>query len=165
MLVPPSLIQRAEIRSRPKDYVRQTFRKEVYLDFMGSMEFQLGPARSLNIIGANLSEFQVSQINIIQDGKSLFLFHRFSADDLARYKDYLSAMRTDKLPLKERSNFFIVPPTFPRTTNFWWDIENHAMWSFDEEFVRLLPVLLTLGDPQPQKVDPATFVQLPEKKP
>ena len=71
-------------------------------------------------------------------------------------------MRTDKLPLKERSNFFIVPH-FSSYNELLVGYREPCHVVFRRRVRQIAAGSVDLGDLQPQKVDPTTFVQLPRK--
>ncbi len=54
-------------------------------------------------------------------------------DQWPKYLEYLYEVRNDKRRLKECSYF--AKQRGREETDFWWDIENHVMWSFDKKFM------------------------------
>lgn len=68
----------------------------------------------------------------------LFLYGAISDSEKEQYINWLNSIRqkNDRIVrLKERANFEI--PL--QETNFWWDLDNNIMFSFNEQFMRTLP--------------------------
>lgn len=153
----PYLIQRAEIEETRTHEMR--FSQAVDLDYMGSAEFEFGAtAKSLRALenafltnkaegGELLRVTDVAEITTkSRSGKQkpLKVLHCFTDEEFEKYLPYLHKMRAGKLRAKENPRFEAAPP-WPFTSNsidFWWDIENHVMWSFDHEMMRKLPLYL-----------------------
>lgn len=136
---PPFLIQRAEI-NRPLGKAGRV--SEVLdLDYMGSTEFEWGAtAKSLRALQAKVNDICMTvEPSITQDDKNLRVLHTFTADQYAEYLGYLKELRVGKRQTKECTRFE-EGYEFTRysKTDFWWDIENHVMWSFDKIFMNRL---------------------------
>ena len=153
----PYLIQRAEINNERNDEMRLS--KAVDLDYMGSAEFEFGAtAKSLRALesafltnkaeGSDLMRVtDVAEITTkSRSGKEkpLKVLHCFTDEEFEKYLPYLHKMREGKLSAKENPRFEAAPqwPFTSNRINFWWDIENHVMWSFDHEVMRKLPLYL-----------------------
>jgi hypothetical protein len=153
----PYLIQRAEINDSRTDEMRVS--QAVRLDYMGSAEFEFGAtAKSLRALekafltrkpedGDLMRVTDVAEITTkSRSGKQkpLKVLHCFTDEEFEQYIPYLHKMREGKLRAKENPRFEAAPqwPFTSNSINFWWDIENHVMWSFDHEVMRKLPLYL-----------------------
>jgi hypothetical protein len=153
----PYLIQRATIVSSRKDDFRVS--EAMDLDYMGSSEFEFGAtAKSLRGLetaflnnraedGDSLRISDVSEISVkSRSGKDkpLKVLHCMTDEEFTEYLPYLHNMRDGKLHTKESTGFESNPrwPAAYTNINFWWDIENHVMWSFDHDLMRKLPLYL-----------------------
>lgn len=140
------LIQRAEIKRPMNAYRGAPFSKAVNFDYMGAAEFEFGALpRSLNAIRYQLFDFNMHKVESVVrqlDGHqyALRLFTSFSGADLEDYIEQLKKLQAGELEhlLHERSHFCIKDRR-PDRTDFWWDIENHCMWSYDRQFMKRLP--------------------------
>lgn len=153
----PYLIQRAEIEKTRTDEMRLS--EAVDLDYMGSAEFEFGAtAKSLRALekafltnkaegGDLLRVTDVAEITTKSrsgNQKPLKVLHCFTNEEFEQYIPFLHKMRDGKLRAKENP-LFESELKWPFTSNsidFWWDIENHVMWSFDHEVMRKLPLYL-----------------------
>lgn len=131
----PYLIQRAEVKT--PFVVGGRISEVLSLDYMGSAEFEFGAtAKSLRALQENKDNIKLSVDNrIVENEKSLRIVHTFSDEEYEKYFDYLLQLRSDKLRLKERSQF---NPGRQGSTNAWWDIENHVFWSFHKPLMNNL---------------------------
>lgn len=143
MIVTPSLIQRAEIREDIP--ANATFKKAVWLEFMGCREFQFAPEISLKRIEANLDSYKLQDTGVVGSTEPLWVFHSLAEADAVSYRIILQALRLNQVPLVERSNFNIVVAAKRKVTDFWWDVENHIMWSFNRTFMEALPSYIRTG--------------------
>jgi hypothetical protein len=75
----------------------------------------------------------------------LFVYTPPSKEFFKAYAEILKDLWFNNPQLKEASHFGAdyVPFDPARQTDFWWDLENDVMWSFDEDFMtnRLKPAL------------------------
>ena len=151
----PYLIQRAEIETdRTND---QCLSEAVDLDYMGSAEFEFGAtAKSLRALEKAFLTHKPEDGNLVRvtdvseictksrsgKDKPLQVLHCMTDAEFEKYIPYLHKMREGKLRAKENPRFEATPqwPFTSNSINFWWDIENHAMWSFDHDFMRKLPL-------------------------
>lgn len=135
----PYLIQRAEIL-RPLKPTSTRVSEAVDLDYMGSSEFEFGAtARSLRAMQA-APELHRHLIPDILDGdRQLRVVSIYDDQEMLKYIEHLKAMREDRIHLKETSRFAAnyTQGRYLRA-DFWWDIENHVMWSFDKMFMNRL---------------------------
>lgn len=153
----PYLIQRAEINNARTDEMRLS--QAVDLDYMGSAEFEFGAtAKSLRALekafltrkaedGDLMCITDVAEITTKSrsgNQKPLKVLHCFTDEEFKQYIPFLHKMREGKLHAKENPRFEATPqwPFTSNSINFWWDIENHVMWSFDHEVMRKLPLYL-----------------------
>lgn len=136
----PCLIQRGLFKS----YQGYPILSEaIDLDYMGSAEFEFGALprslRALDALKNNLTIATVTEISIQKKASSktipLKVLSTWAEDtaEWEQYKKYLHDMRNDKLRLKEYSGFDL-PSRYRYPADFWWDIENHVMWSFRQHF-------------------------------
>jgi hypothetical protein len=141
MISNPYLIQRGTIKH---PYAETTARLSdaVSLDYMGAAEFEFGalPA-SLRDLQANAEIIKKTVLTSITSGDlPLKLIHCFSDEELKQYEACLLKMRDGKFHLKESSYFESWrKPSKYSAIDFWWDIQNNAMWSFDKKFMNMLP--------------------------
>jgi hypothetical protein len=140
----PYLIQRGEIK-RPLMDESCRLSEAVSLDYMGSAEYEFGalPA-SLRAMQAMAVDLQKTVLkSVANDDAPLKVIHSMSADGFKQYEKHLLALRNGALRTKEVSRFAHDYPMGKYThTDFWWDIQNSVMWSFDKEFMNRLPAYL-----------------------
>lgn len=140
----PWLIQRAQIQSPLADPKEATLTKSLRLDYMGSAEFEFGalPASLRRIRSAHYNSTRLVRW-ITQDESPLRVFSCFNEVDFAKYTEILSDLRFGNPRLKEVSRFGANYPQgeFSRT-DFWWDIENDVIWSFNKNYMNRLPQYL-----------------------
>jgi hypothetical protein len=136
----PWLIQRAEIQKPLADPKEATLTKSLSLDYMGSAEFEFGalPA-SLRRMRASGS-LQTRLVKSIRQGDSpLRVFSYLDDETFPQYARILSDLRHGDPRLKEVSRFSLDYPQDGLKTDFWWDIENDVIWSFDKNYMSRLP--------------------------
>jgi hypothetical protein len=132
----PYLVQRGKIDKIAPEGTILT--NAVDLDYMGSAEFEFGALpRSLRALRAGTRVLRVVS-DIKQDEIPLRVLSTLTDEEFAEYVHYLHRMRTDKIDLKERLRFSPVHIKGEYAENFWWDIENHVMWSFRKQFMNRL---------------------------
>lgn len=142
------LIQTGEIQKPYNDYKGKRLSESVDLQYMGSAEFEFGALpKSLRALQSNETMIQLDKVefqNEVYKGHDLSgtlrILHIFNKEELNHYiEEYLIPMFRDKLHLKERSEFGYssIRHNGERSkVDFWWDIENHVMWSFDKLFMK-----------------------------
>jgi hypothetical protein len=135
----PYLIQRGQIKRPLGDFRDQRLSKAVALDYMGSSEFEFGALpKSFREIEKVVDKANLRVIPEIKDkeGKSLRVFSVLTDEEWIQYLPYLHKMREGKLHCKECVRFEASrEPSKYSNCDFWWDIENHVMWSFDKSFM------------------------------
>lgn len=134
----PRLIQRGII---VKPLVNSnTFYKSVTLDYMGSAEFESWrgfdglPASRTRILQAPVLYVRpVSSIK--QDASPLYVMSYLSDDEFLEYEKVLYNLRymNPEYQLKEVSYFSAHKESYGR--DFWWDIINDVIWSFNKEYM------------------------------
>lgn len=131
------------------------------LEYMGSAEFEYGAIpRSLSRIYHQRFAYQKHRIDEVfiqqQDCKYVCrLFTHFKGDDLAAYRAFLVELQAGKHEnhLKEFSQFDF-KEGMPKRNDFWWDIENDCMWSYDKQYMgRLASHLDVTFDLRSQNAD------------
>ena len=137
----PYLIQRGSFKPY-EGYPRIS--DAIRLDYMGSAEFEFGALpESLCALEATkntLTIITVSEINIPKKGSSKTIPLKVlspwpeGSAEWQQYKKYLLNMRDGKVRLKENSGFAEETLNRYNRCDFWWDIENHVMWSFRQHF-------------------------------
>ena len=154
------LIQRGTVR-RPlvDDYLSNA----VKLDAMGASEFEWGALpkslRALEAVQGDLALVTFPEIRR-EDGRVLKGLGVFSGERRDAYASSLVAVVEHRMRCHEWTNLpeamqpsKHIPPYaqksktarkdyLARLTNFWWDIENDVMLSFDDDFMRCLPGIL-----------------------
>lgn len=136
----PYLIQRGEFKSYD-GYPRLS--KAVYLDYMGSAEFEFDALpkslRELEQLRDQLSIIYVAEINIQKKGSSkniplkVLSPWKDGSEEWSWYKEKLLSLRADELRTKENTGFALNSGRWYKA-DFWWDIENHVMFSFRQHF-------------------------------
>lgn len=138
MIQTPYLIQRAEIH-RPLRAGRLS--QAVQLDYMGSAEFEFGALpSSLRTLQAQQADLIMTVESVITDqDRSLRVLHSMTPEQYQEYLQHLLNLRKDKIRTKETTRFAAgFPQSKYGVTDFWWDIDNHVMWSFDKIFMNRL---------------------------
>lgn len=141
------LVQTARIR-QPLAEADSTLTNSVRFDYMGPAEFEFGALPlSLKTIRANKANMQIRQVGSIREdghkGKPLMVLSYFDDQAFSDYQGLLSNLRNNSVRLKEISYFSLKDPHFNSSLpDFWWDIQNDAMWSFNAEYMGRLPQYL-----------------------
>lgn len=117
----------------------------VDFDYMGSAEFEFGALpKSFRGFQAAKANWKLIEVDSISDEneQSLWIFTGLTGDDLAAWLEDLNRLRYGKpgtpayLDTKEYTDFRKGDAkSSVRPTNFWWDIENHVMFSFSKPFM------------------------------
>ena len=139
----PYLIQRGTIERPLDNYKDVRLSKAVDLDYMGSAEFEFGALpKSFRAMEAMADNAKLTVMTVPKgdtNQNTLFVFHFFNDEELEQYKGYLIELRNSARPksfsLKERTSFNIERSKYEQKIDFWWDIRNHVMWSFDKDFM------------------------------
>lgn len=136
------LIQIGTIRRPLGDYTQAKISDAVNMEYMGAAEFEFGALpKSLRSIEAKLTQVRVRVVDEIKDkeGKSLRVLHCFDTETMDEYVEVLKNLRANKVRTKECHYFeeTYVPGRFTQY-DYWWDIRNHVMWSFDKNFMNRL---------------------------
>ena len=139
----PYLIQRAEIQT-PLAEPNTRLSQAVSFEYMGSAEFEFGALpNSFRAIEALAADWKCRLVpEITEDGSPLRVYSAFTAEEFDEYVAFLKRLRdpNGRCYLKEASHFdegHRQRWKYSRT-NFWWDIDNHAMFSFHKEFMNRL---------------------------
>jgi hypothetical protein len=138
----PYLIQRATIKT-PLAEGTSRLSDAVSFDYMGSSEFEWGALpKSLRALQFDQKILKFVKVPEIMEGEQqLRVLHAFESDeDFAKYKEYLLRLRGvgEHMRLKERSEFDLTLKSRYDRANFWWDIDNHVMFSFHKIFMNRL---------------------------
>jgi hypothetical protein len=132
----PYLVQRGNISKLAPEETRLT--KAVDLDYMGSAEFEFGALpKSLRALQSGTRTLRIVS-DIKQDDVPLRVLSAFNEEEFGEYIPYLHELRADKICLKEWLRFSPDRIKDEYAENFWWDIENHVMWSFHKQFMNRL---------------------------
>lgn len=143
----PWLIQRGKINV-PLAPVGSTLSECVNQDYMGSAYFEFGALpQSMRRIEQKLHLFRMRRIEDIKSdtGFTLRVYSYLNDREFQQYGECLRMMRGLKkmnFDLEESSYFEVMSNgsfSFVSGTNFWWDIENDVMWSFNKTFMSRLP--------------------------
>lgn len=142
MVSRPYLIQRATIH-KPLAPPSVRLSIAVDLDYMGSAEFEFGALpKSFRKIEAMAKDFVGRPVpEITKDGNPLIVYSYLNAANFAEYKTWLLRLNGEGEPVrtKESTRFERDYKSTYNKTDFWWDINNDAMFGFDPEFMRFLP--------------------------
>jgi len=134
MIKQPYLVQRGDIIT-PLAPTDTRLSRAVDLEYMGSAEFEFGALpRSFRAMERGNRVLRLFP-NISENSVPLRVFSILSDEEFVEYGKYLLRMRGNDIRLKERSEFNANRSQY-ETANFWWDIENHVMWSFHKEFMK-----------------------------
>ncbi len=138
----PHLIQIGEIQRPLHEFKGLRLSNAVDMEYMGSSEFEFGALpKSFRVFEQYLNDWKVQLVDAIVDkkGRALRVFHFFNEEQFQVYLNYLHQLRKDELHTKERHYFAekqpAYLPSFVDRYDFWWDITNNVMWSFDKNFM------------------------------
>ncbi len=140
------LIQRGTINRPLGEHKGLKLSAAVDLDYMGSSEFEFGalPASFASMFihrdGYKLKKTERITKQVGEHQFALRVYHNMEEKDFNDYVEQLVHLRngTGNLYLKERT-YFELGSTFFGKFDFWWDIENHVIFSFDKHFMNRLP--------------------------
>lgn len=136
-IVKPYLIQRGEIERPLGNFRGARLSQAVDFDYMGSAEFEFGALpKSFRAMEAMADKASMTVLEEITEGDVfLRVFHFFDEQEFAEYKKHLINLRQDNIHTKERTCFNYNRSKYEMKFDFWWDIQNHVMWSFDKKFM------------------------------
>jgi hypothetical protein len=134
----PYLIQRADLLEKIAPPTER-LTNAVKFDYMGSAEFEYGALpQSLRRIEEQFDKFvqrRVPEIVCEPYDVAVRVWSYLSDEEFEVYKQHLLALRNDEIRTKEITRFAKdYKPRGSYKTNFWWDIQNDVMWSFDKVF-------------------------------
>jgi hypothetical protein len=136
----PYLIQTATIHT-PLASGDVRLSKAVELDYMGSAEFEFGALpKSLRALQKGVLKLRIVS-SITENNVPLRVLSMLSDEEFEEYTKYLLRLRNEKrgkIDLKENSHFDPSERFSWSKVDFWWDIENHVMWSFHKPFMKRL---------------------------
>jgi hypothetical protein len=157
------LIQRGSILRVRDD--NETVSRAIRMDYMGNARFEFGVASdSLLAMQKNAGNLRFVVFTNIgcEDGRELIAYGDFRGEKLKEYAAALKAVVSGKHRCEERTglpeamarsknlpayvsydgNQTDLNEYLARCTNFWWDLENHVLLSFDTVLMERLPKLL-----------------------
>lgn len=137
----PYYIQLGTI-NRPLSVFRgQRLSDAVETEYMGNSHFEFGAMpKSLRALQLQFEMIKVRKVESItdKDGYILRVLSALSDQDWEIYKKHLHDLRDDKIRTEETTRFAKDYHSKFNNTDFWWDIGNHVMWSFDKQFMNRL---------------------------
>lgn len=136
---PIYLVQRAQV-IHPAGPVDRGVTALLDLDYMGSAEFEFGALpKSMRAFDANKDIVKHDKITHIVNEREqqLRVIHFMDNVKFAAYANQLQRLRTDPGFRCKELPRFAVGQTKP-DCDFWWDIENHVMWTFDKHAALLI---------------------------
>lgn len=137
----PVLVQRGTINRPLTKYQDKMLTSAVTLHYMGNSMFDGAITNSLLCIQAQFFGYRVVTVPEITKsvkGKScaLRIYGCFdSKEDEDQYIDWIKRMHNKELTLSEWSAF----EQDCKIADFWWDLTNHVIFSFDRNFLERLP--------------------------
>jgi len=143
----PNLVQRATIKV-PLAPVGSRLNESVNLDYMGNAYFEFGALpKSLRRIEQKAHLFRMRRLEDIKSdtGFTLRVYSYLNDREFEQYHKCLRMMRgleKANFNLEESTHFEVMKNggfSFVSGTNFWWDIRNDVMWSFNKTFMSRLP--------------------------
>lgn len=169
-IVKPYLIQRGEIERPLSNFRGSRLSQAVDLDYMGSAEFEFGALpKSFRAMEAMVEKASLTVMDEITEGDVfLRVFHFFTPEEFSQYKKHLIDLRQDNIRTKERTCFNYNRSKYEMKIDFWWDIQNHVMWSFDKKFMNhiheyLAASLNHMNEKKPGPVSETSLFQLSEQ--
>ena len=137
----PYLVMRATIR-KDVEVKHPCFSEAISTGYMGSSEFEFGAMgkslRAMHAANASgvpffiLSAPRGEGITHPITQQSLRVCGFYSEQEMQEYNKWLIMLSCDLVHTKERTDFSVhaLREERLRPTDFWWDIENHVMWTF-----------------------------------
>lgn len=142
----PYLIQRGRIES-PLAEPTSRLSRAVEFDYMGSAEFEFGAIpESFRRIETNADNFGIRVVNELKDasGRSLRIASAFNDEEFEEYLELIHKLRYpragERIQTKEAVRFEADYKPFSdfSTTDFWWDLNNDTMFTFNKNFANRL---------------------------
>lgn len=129
----PYLIQKATIL---KYNDNNMLLRVIKVEEMLSKEFKFSAiGESLDEIEENFENYQLHKLSEIEkDHKPLYVYTALSSNDLKAYTELLIKIKNQEIITKEPISFYKYETA--ETDNFWWDFDNHTMFSYDEKFMK-----------------------------
>ena len=144
VILPVWLVQRAEIPKPLADPDTSTLTNSLKLDYMGSAEFEFGALpnslRSLRSAHEQ-GKMVIRLVHGIKEGDHpLRVLSLFNDDAFNDYVKELKKLRYEDPRTKETTRF---QHNYSQkwgsfNTDFWWDIDNDTMWSFNKNYMNRL---------------------------
>jgi hypothetical protein len=140
----PYLIQRCKINRPLGEYVGLPVSKAVRFDYMGSAEFEFGAIpKSFREIRANFDQYKITRVPSVTETKdvavALRVFHNMSDGEFAEYTKWLESARANESNIDTKESVGLDPKGhYNKDVDFWWDIDNNVMFSFDKNFMNRL---------------------------
>lgn len=139
----PSLLQRATILRPLRPHRTSRVFDSVNIEHMGDQRFTLGLTSSLarmNHTRFAYATFKAENLVVRPAGRTyaLRIYTRLRGDDLARYVHYLLDVRNGTLKVARPSGFELKDfgaESLPTGSDFWWDVENDVIFSFDKNYM------------------------------
>lgn len=144
-IVQPYLIQRANIKRPLNEHKGDRLSQAISFDYMGSAEFEFGAIpNAFRDAREHFPNYKESKILSIKEGESVLrVFHCMSDEEFGEYAKILEKLRADEYSIRTKESVGLDPKSYHNKklepTDFWWDIDNNALWSFDKEFMKRLP--------------------------
>lgn len=150
------LVQSGKIRKPLNDYNMQPLKKRVAFNAMGSSEFEFGALNyslmllrvfnSSQDVDIRISKRVISRpCNSVIDNKpgeqtlNVWILHGFTEGVLDEYvANSIQAIFNNKAKLKQLTGFEYNAVKSLAENDFFWDIENHVMWSTNKQFMNRL---------------------------
>lgn len=136
MVDEPYLIQRGNINRHMADK-SALLSRAVNMDYMGSAEFEFGALpQSFRAIESKRDQLTLRKITSIMEGEAcLRVVSCLNDEEFAEYAKHLHSLRDGKIRTKESTYFNKDYKQFSSLKcDFWWDINNHVMFTFDKNF-------------------------------
>ena len=138
-MVKPYLIQIGQINRPLNDYKRLKLSDAVDLEYMGSSEFEFGSKRK-SLIDMFCHEKELTLRKVKIEDKYLRVLSYLNEEEFSTYEKDLLYLHKDLICTKEQTYFN--KDKISNKYDFWWDIENSVMWSYDKIFMNNLPSIL-----------------------
>lgn len=137
----PIHIQLATIRRPMGEFQGLTLSKAVSLEYMGNAHFEFGALpRSMRRLQASFTDVKIRKVDSItsKNGSVLRVLSTMSDEQWQIYEKHLHDLREDKIHTEEVTRFAKNYVSQFSSVDFWWDIDNDTMWSFDKQFMNRL---------------------------
>lgn len=152
-LTKPNVIQRGIINRPLNEFKGKILSQALSLDYMGSSEYEWGATRksllALKDAGGIVFETFLNDDDFSHNGNHLRIAFPANVSEQFKesYIEFLRELRTGEhtveYNLVEPSNFNLKYLKkwwikVKEDTDFWWDLRNHVMWSYDKLFMKRL---------------------------